>query len=46
MKPLPPADAMFLWLETRNQPMHVAGLNIYTPPGHRGEDYIVELEST
>ena len=46
MKPLPPADAMFLWLETRNQPMHVAGLNIYTPPGHRGEDFIVELEST
>lgn len=46
MKPLPPADAMFLWLETRNQPMHVAGLNIYTPPAHRGEDFIVELEST
>ena len=32
MEALSPTDSAFLWLETRSQPMHVAGLNIYTPP--------------
>jgi len=32
MKPLSPNDSIFLWMETRSQPMHVAGLNLYTPP--------------
>lgn len=32
MEALSPTDSMFLWLETRSQPMHVAGLNLYTPP--------------
>jgi diacylglycerol O-acyltransferase len=32
MSALSPTDSAFLWMETRNQPMHVAGLNIYTPP--------------
>ena len=45
MKPLPPADAMFLVLETRNQPMHVAGLNIFTPPARGGEDYLEKMEA-
>ncbi|MDP2370369.1 WS/DGAT/MGAT family O-acyltransferase [Rhodoferax sp.] len=36
MQALSPTDSAFLWLETRSQPMHVAGLNIYTPP--KGED--------
>ncbi|MBK9572888.1 MAG: DUF1298 domain-containing protein [Rhodoferax sp.] len=35
MEALSPTDSAFLWMETRSQPMHVAGLNIYTPP--RGE---------
>ena len=32
MQALSPTDSAFLWMETRSQPMHVAGLNIYTPP--------------
>lgn len=32
MKALSPTDSVFLWIETRSQPMHVAGLNLYTPP--------------
>ena len=28
MKVLSPTDSLFLWIETRNQPMHVAGLNL------------------
>ncbi len=43
MKPLSPTDSMFFWLETRNQPMHVAGLNIYTPPPGSGPDYLAKL---
>ena len=46
MKPLPPADAMFWLMETRNQPMHVAGLNIFTPPAGSGDSYLEELETT
>jgi diacylglycerol O-acyltransferase len=30
-------------METRNQPMHVAGLNIYTPPPGSGPDYVSKL---
>lgn len=43
MKPLSPTDSAFLWMETRNQPMHVAGLNLYTPPRGAGADYISHL---
>jgi diacylglycerol O-acyltransferase / wax synthase len=43
MKPLSPTDSMFLWMETRNQPMHVAGLNLYTPPRGAGADFIQRL---
>ncbi len=32
MKALSPMDAMFLLAEHRRQPMHVAGLQLYTPP--------------
>jgi len=31
MKVLSPNDQMFLWLERRNQPMHVAGLQLLRP---------------
>ena len=37
MHALSPLDSAFMWVETRHQPMHVAGLAIYTPPkGARG----------
>ena len=32
MKPVGLQDQGFLWLERRNQPMHVAGLQLVTPP--------------
>lgn len=42
MKPLSPMDAMFLVMENRRQPMHVAGLQLFTlpdgaPPGFVGQ---------
>jgi predicted metal-dependent hydrolase len=37
MQALSPTDSAFLWMETRNQPMHVAGLNIFTPPPGAGQ---------
>lgn len=43
MKALSPTDSAFLWMETRNQPMHVAGLNIYTPPKGAGPDFVARL---
>ena len=43
MKALSPTDSAFLWMETRNQPMHVAGLNIYTPPPDAGPDFIPKM---
>ena len=43
MKPLSPTDAMFLWLEGRRQPMHVAGLQLYTPPAGAGDDFVRQL---
>jgi diacylglycerol O-acyltransferase len=42
-KALSPTDSAFLWMETRNQPMHVAGLNIYTPPPGASPDFVGEL---
>jgi len=43
MKPLSPMDAMFLWMEHRRQPMHVGGLQLYTPPPGAGPDFVHEL---
>lgn len=43
MRALSPTDSAFLWIETRNQPMHVAGLNIYTPPKGEGHAYVRQL---
>ena len=39
MHALSPTDSAFLWMETRNQPMHVAGLNIFTPPSDAGPHF-------
>ena len=43
MKVLSPTDSLFLWIETRNQPMHVAGLNLYSPPPGAGPDFVARL---
>lgn len=43
MRALSPTDSGFLWLETRNQPMHVAGLHLYTPPKDAGPTFVSDL---
>ncbi|AZT82262.1 wax ester/triacylglycerol synthase family O-acyltransferase [Marinobacter sp. NP-4(2019)] len=43
MKPLSPADQMFLWLEKRQQPMHVGGLQLFSFPENAPEDYVAQL---
>lgn len=41
MKALTPNDQLFLWLERRNQPMHVGGLVLLKPPkGQSTIDYV------
>ncbi|MGI9132461.1 MAG: wax ester/triacylglycerol synthase family O-acyltransferase, partial [Rhodoferax sp.] len=43
MHALSPTDSAFLWMETRSQPMHVAGLHLHTPPPGAGADFISKL---
>jgi diacylglycerol O-acyltransferase len=43
MKPLSLADQIFLWLEKRQQPMHVGGLHLFTFPEDAGPKYVTEL---
>lgn len=43
MTPLGPADQLFLLMEKRQQPMHVAGLQLFTFPEDAGPKYIREL---
>ena len=43
MTTLSPTDSAFLWMETRSQPMHVAGLNLYTPPQGAGPEFVARL---
>lgn len=43
MKPLQVNDVIFLWLEHRGQPMHVAGLQLYKAPENAGPDYAQRL---
>ncbi len=43
MKPLKLNDVVFLWLEHRGQPMHVAGLQLYKPPENAGADFAQKL---
>ena len=43
MKPLSPSDQLFLYLEKRQQPMHVAGLQLFEFPEEAGDDYVSEL---
>lgn len=43
MKPLSLADQLFLWLEKRQQPMHVGGLQLFSFPEGVGPKYVTEL---
>ncbi len=43
MKALSPLDAMFLLLEHRRQPMHVAGLQLFTPPEGASPDFVASV---
>jgi diacylglycerol O-acyltransferase len=43
MKPLSLADQIFLWLEKRQQPMHVGGLHLFSFPEGAGPKYVTEL---
>lgn len=43
MKALSPADQLFLFLERRQQPMHVAGLQLFSFPEDAGPKYVSEL---
>lgn len=43
MKPLSPADQLFLWLEKRQQPMHVGGLQLFSFPQDAPDDYVAQL---
>jgi diacylglycerol O-acyltransferase len=43
MTPLSPLDQMFLWIERRQQPMHVAGLQLFSFPEDAGPKYVREL---
>lgn len=46
MKPLSPADQLFLWLEKRQQPMHVGGLLLFSFPEGANPKYVTELAKT
>jgi WS/DGAT/MGAT family acyltransferase len=40
---MPLADAMFLVPESREQPMHVGSLQLFTPPEGAGPEYLTQL---
>ncbi len=46
MKTLSPVDQLFLYLEKRQQPMHVAGLQLFSFPEGAGPKYVSELASS
>ena len=43
MKALTPVDQLFLWMERRQQPMHVGGLQLFEFPEDAEESYVQEL---
>lgn len=43
MRALSPVDQLFLWLERRQQPMHVGGLQLFEFPDDAEESYVQEL---
>lgn len=46
MRPLSPVDQVFLWLEKRQQPMHVAGMQLFSFPDDAPDDYVSQLAET
>ena len=40
---MPPTDSMFLLAESREQPMHVGGMQLFTPPEGAGPDFLLDL---
>jgi diacylglycerol O-acyltransferase / wax synthase len=40
---MPVTDSMFLLAESREHPMHVGGLQLYTLPDGAGPDYLNQL---
>jgi len=46
MKLISPTDSMFLIGESREHPMHVAGLQLFTPPEDSGPDFIRDMYET
>jgi diacylglycerol O-acyltransferase len=46
MTPLSPVDQLFLWMEKRQQPMHVAGLQLFEFPEDAGPDYVAQLAAS
>jgi len=40
---MPPTDAMFLWAESREHPMHVGGLQLFIPPEELGPDFVTNM---
>jgi diacylglycerol O-acyltransferase len=43
MKLISPTDSMFLIGESREHPMHVAGLQLFEPPSDAGPDFVRDL---
>lgn len=43
MRPLTSADQAFLWMENRQQPMHVGGLQLFNLPEDAGPKFVSEL---
>lgn len=46
MKLMSPTDSMFLLGESREHPMHVAGLQLFKPPEGSGPDFIRDMYET
>jgi diacylglycerol O-acyltransferase len=46
MELISPTDSMFLIGESREHPMHVAGLQLFEPPADSGPDFVRDLHQT
>ena len=46
MKLISPTDSMFLLGESREHPMHVAGLQLFEPPAGSGIDFLRDMYET
>ncbi len=43
MSYMAPTDAMFLWAESREHPMHVGGLQLFVPPQELGPEFVSSM---